>query len=139
MAKNTIRARVEFSYRGEHHTPSATLDLDSMMAGAGKIGGMHRVLAQLNGIDTYSYLYEVMEGYEIQFDEATGVAAECLRDGEFNIVRFEARWREELALSRLREIAERHLEVTDLDQRPALKEALLEAFRAGMTWRKTGE
>ena len=133
--KSTIRARVEFSYRGETHTPSATLDLDSVMERGGQIGGLHRTLAQLNGIDTYSYLYEVMEGYDIQFDEATGLAAECLTDGGFDGRLFEERWHEEQALSGLRVIAERHMGVNDLDGEPALKAALLEAFRQGAAQR----
>lgn len=129
---NTIRARVEFSYRGENHAPAATLDLDSMMAGTGQLGTLHRVLAQLNGIDTYSYLYEVMEGYEIEFDEATGFAVECFRDGAFDVAGFEARWHEEQSLVGLREIAERHLGVSDLDAQASLKGALLEAFQHGV-------
>ncbi|GAB6042814.1 hypothetical protein [Endothiovibrio diazotrophicus] len=128
---NTIRVRVEFSYRGEHYAPAAVIDLDGAMGGAGGIGDLHPMLARLNGIDTYSYLYEVMESHELLFDRPTGLAVASFHDGVFDLRDFERRWRDARRLSLLGPVARRHLGVDDLGEQPALREALLEAFRLG--------
>lgn len=129
--KNTISVRVEFSYQGETHTPSATIDLDSMMEKGGDLADLHAFLAVQHGIDTYSYLYEVMEAHEPLFDEATGLARQCLKEGQFDMARFRELWRNEHELQLLADIAARHLDIDDLDNNPALKNALLEAYEAG--------
>ena len=49
----------------------------------------HQLLARAAGIDPYSYLYEVLESHEIEFSDATGVAARSCRDGRFDWTRFE--------------------------------------------------
>lgn len=128
---NRIDARVVFSFKGETYTPSATINLDAMMEEAGHLRDFHSLLAKENNIDTYSYLYEVMDAHAIQFDNATGLAKSCLIDGQFDIKEFEHLWREEKELEILRAIARRHLEVDDLEQHPELKTALREAYNAG--------
>ena len=129
--KSTIRARVEFSFKGETHSPSAVIDLDGVMRGPGVVGNLHPTLARLNGIDSYSYLYEVLEVHEVEFDQPTGLAVDSFHDGVFDIHDFERRWRDAQRLERLAPVARRHLGIDDLDAHPALLEALLEAYRLG--------
>jgi len=126
-----IDVGIEFSFKGETHTLSATIDLDAAMANNGTLPDLHPLLARLNNIDTYSYLYEVMESHEIGFSNATGLAAEYLRDGVFDGDTFVRRWQEERQLAQLRPIARQHLNIDNLDHHPALQQALLEAYAAG--------
>ncbi len=128
---NRIDARMEFSFRGETLAPAGRFDLDALMQAEGDLPDFHRLLAKANAIDTYSYLYEAMEVCEIHFANATGLAARCVDQGRFDSARFRTLWREEQEWSGLRDIAERHLQISDLDASPALKAALLEAYELG--------
>jgi len=129
--KSSIDARVTFSFKGEVYSPSSTLDLDACLERYGTLPSIHTLLANANGIDTYSYLYEVMEQAEIHFDNARGIAAECLKNGFFDVERFELKWRESRVLAPLQAIAEREMGVADLEQRAELKRALLQAYALG--------
>ncbi|GAB4293238.1 MAG: hypothetical protein Kow0096_08730 [Thiohalomonadaceae bacterium] len=131
--KNTIDAHLDFSFQGEHYALSTTLNLDALPLDEDTLPDFHRLLAQANGIDTYSYLYEVMESCDLEFSNATGVAARCLHDGVFDVACFQAHRRAALESTILAPIARRHLNVTNLDSEPALKQALLEAYHAGRT------
>lgn len=129
--KNSIDARVTFSFKGEEYSPSATIDLDDCLQQLGSLPPLHSVLAKANGIDTYSYLYEVMEMSEIYFENPQGIAVGCVTDGRFDQKAFELKWRESLVLTSLQSIAERELGVQDLEQQPDLKRALLQAYTLG--------
>jgi len=83
------------------------------------------------GIDSYSYLHEVLEAHEIEFSDATGVAARSCRDGRFDWIQFEQDRREEQDWQRVRAIAGKTMAARDLDADPELKAALLAAYRAG--------
>lgn len=128
---NRIDALVEFSFKGETYTPSATIDLDAAMDADGRLPDLHRAIALANGIDTYSYLYEVMESHDIAFANAVGTAAEFLVDGHFDSAAFEQRWQTEQKLAVLRPIAKRHLAIDTLEQHSDVMAALLDAYDAG--------
>ncbi|PWB57835.1 MAG: hypothetical protein C3F18_03560 [Nitrosomonadales bacterium] len=129
--KNSIDAHVEFSFKGETYAPSATIDLDDLLEHHGSLPQIHALLAEKHGIDTYSYLYEVMQETEIIFSNAEGLAAEFLINGEFDMETFAARWQENRILGQLQAIALRELGVDHLDRHPALKNALFQAYRLG--------
>lgn len=131
MTPNTLRARLNFSFKGEPHELDTTLDLDRCSAEPGEAPNFHLLLAKAGGIDPYSYLYEVLESHEIEFSEATGVATLCCRDGQFDWLEFERLRQDEQDMEVVRGIAERTLGVGDLDERADLKAALLAAYRAG--------
>jgi hypothetical protein len=137
MTSNTLRARLDFSFKGEPYELDTTIDLDRCTAEPGELPNFHRLLAKAVGIDTYSYLYEVLESHEIEFSEATGPAAQCCRDGQFDWLEFERLRQEALDMQVIRAIAERTLGVGDLDQRADLKDALLAAYRVGKGERVT--
>ncbi len=128
---NSIVARIKFSFRGETYSPSAKIDLDELMTGSETYHRLHLLLARTNGIDTYSYLYEVMESYPIEFSNPTGLAADYLSGTEFEFSGFETRWHEKHDLSILDAIIDHHFKGDDCAQNPALKAALREAFQAG--------
>lgn len=129
--KNSIVASVAFDFKGERHTPSMVLDLDEMMARGGGLNNLHHSIAVANGIDAYSYEYEMMMADEIHFEQPEGMAVEFLNEGQFDIEGFKTKWREQQAIEVVRSIAERCVGVTDLDSKPKLKAALVEAYLAG--------
>jgi hypothetical protein len=131
MANNTVRARVAFSFKGETYELDSVIDLDRCLGEPGEAPDFHRLLAQAAGIDPYAYLYEVLESHEIEFSDATGVAARSCRDGRFDWKQFEEERSEEQDWQALGAIAERILGARDWDADPALKAALLAAYRAG--------
>jgi hypothetical protein len=72
-----------------------------------------------------------LESHEIEFSDATGVAARSCRDGRFDWTQFEQDLSEERDWQVVRAIAERVMAARDLDADPDLKAALLAAYRAG--------
>lgn len=131
MSNNTIRARLAFSFKGETYELDSVIDLDRQSGASGEAPDFHGLLARSAGIDPYSYLYEVLESHEIEFSDATGVAAQSCHDGQFDWNRFEQDLGAERDWQAVRAIAERIMGARDLDADPALKEALLAAYRAG--------
>ena len=131
MSNNTVRARLTLSFRGETYELDSVIDLDRYLGGSKEAPDFHRFLAKAAGIDPYSYLYEVLESHEIEFLDATGMAARSCRDGRFDWNLFEQDLSEERDWQRVRAIAEKIMTARDLDAAPDLKEALLAAYRAG--------
>src|SRR5512139_996690 len=131
MSNNTIRARLAFSFKGETYELDSVIDLDRQFGASGEAPDFHGLLARSAGIDPYSYLYEVLESHEIEFSDATGMAARSCRDGRFDWNLFERDLSEERDWQAVREIAERIMGARDLDADPFLKETLLATYRAG--------
>ena len=131
MSSNTVRARVAFSFRGETYELDSVIDLGECLGTPGEAPDFHQRLAQAAGIDPYSYLYEVLESHEIEFSDATGVAARSCRDGRLDWAQFEQDRCEEQDWQVVGAIAERMMAARDLDAAPDLKAALLAAYRAG--------
>ncbi len=129
MSSNTITARVAFSFQGASYELETSIDLDRCLDE--EAPNFHLLLARTSGIDPYSYLYEVLESYEIEFSQPTGVAVHSCDAGAFDWHRFQQDARETADLQVVGQIAERLLGVSDLDARADLKAALLAAYRAG--------
>ena len=129
--RNTIRARLTFSFRGEDIALETLIDLDQCQSDADGPPDFHPWLARAGNIDPYSYQYEVLDSEEIAFDQPTGLAAACCEDGRFDWPAF-ARLRQDAGdLDVVRAIAMRTLGVADLETDEPLKAALLAAYRAG--------
>ncbi len=129
--KNQIIATVIFYYKGERHAPSMVLDLDELMERDGGLNNLHHSIAMANNIDSYSYEYEMMMADDILFEQPEGMAVEFLNDGQFDMEGFKTKWRQQQVVEAVRPIAERCVGVTDLDGKPKLKAALIEAYLAG--------
>lgn len=130
MNPNTLRARVAFSFKGETHELDTVIDLDRF-SGSDEAPDFHRVLAQAAGIDPYSYLYEVLESHDVEFSDATGVAAAHCHDGQFDWAGFAREMADARDWQAARAVAERILGVRDWDGEAPLKAALLAVYRAG--------
>ncbi|MDP1899689.1 MAG: hypothetical protein Q8K96_04475 [Rubrivivax sp.] len=138
MNHNTVRARLSLSFKGETRELDSVIDLDRYLGESGEAPDFHRLLAQAAGIDPYSYLYESLESHEIEFSDATGVAARSCRDGGFDWAQFAQDGRADRDWQAVRAVAEPLLAAQDLDAEPQLKAALLAVYRAGQA-RVAGE
>lgn len=127
-----IRAHMQFDFRGRTHALSACIDLERWMHQGGSFDAVE-LLADANGIDRYSYEFEVMQQSEVHFDAPDGAGQEdvqaFLQAGSFDAVGF-ARW-----------WADRRLEATlaallpdglDAAQRPPVLAALQRAYLLGV-------
>jgi hypothetical protein len=139
MTPTTLHARLTFSFKGQTHELESTFDLDSCRTVDGGAPNFHQMLARQGGVDPYSYLYEVMESHDIVFSNATGSAALCCVDGQFDWAQFERQRQEDQDLHAVLQIAEHYLQVSDLDRQPTLLAALLAAYRAGRNAEKMAE
>lgn len=128
---NTLRACLAFSFKGEDYVLDATIDLDQYLAKSSERPNFHRLIARAGNIDTYSYLYEVLESYEVAFDQATGLAAACVDDGVFDWDGFVRHSSDQRDLQAVRSLAAQTLDLSEFDARPELRAALLAAYRAG--------
>lgn len=129
---NSIRASLEFSFKGETHSLEAVIDLDAFASGSGEMPDVHRLLAAAGGIDPISYLYEVLESHDIEFDTPTGLAQACCEDGVFDWHRFSQLQREERDLRVVGALAARMLSSEEFEAREDLRKVLLAAYRAGL-------
>jgi len=131
MTKNTITASVEFYFKGQRYTPSATIELDEALEQTGTLPDFYPLLAARNDIDIYSYHYEVMQMEPIRLTNAQGLVAGFLVDGQLDEAGFKQAWQKRQVIERLDAIARRNLGVEDIEQQPGLKQALLDAYHAG--------
>ena len=129
--KNSVVASVVFYFKGEKHAPSMVIDLDELMGRNGGLNNLHHSIALANNIDAYSYEYEMMMADDIHFETPTGMAIDFLNDGQFDMDGFKVIWREQQVVEAVRPIAERCVGITDLEGKPKLKAALIEAYLAG--------
>lgn len=134
-AGNRVRVSLECAFRGENLAYATVIDLDTCLSETAEAPDFHAAIARANGIDPYSYLYEVVESEEIHFSAATGLAASCCADGRFDWQSFvqiaSAATEEALAMPALQAIAAQEMGISDLVAHPELKAALLSAYRAG--------
>lgn len=131
MPNNSITARIEFSFQGKNYDYTCELDLDLLLCQHDARPSLHVILARQHGIDTYSYLYEVMLESEIEFSRPQGFATSYLVDGEFDLDALADNWQERKALTLLQPIASRELDISNIEQHPALRRALIAAYNLG--------
>lgn len=130
---NSFAAKIEFSFQGEDYTYASEIDLDRLLRLHDELPSLHVLLANSHGIDTYSYLYEVMQEADIEISDPQGFARHYLTGNDFDLCAFASDWQKNKALLLVQPIALRELEITDLDQHPALKRALIAAYNIGRT------
>lgn len=128
---NTLTAQINFSFQGEIHQPKLEINLDELIKAGQDFSRLHEQLAKANGIDNYSYLFEVMESCDIEFSDPSGLAVEFLNShGEFDLNGFRAaRMRAEIPS--LLDIAQKHMKINSLNEMQGLEAALLAAYQAG--------
>lgn len=136
---NFITVNITFSFKGETFTPSVKLDLDTMMKNyhdtvqGRELESLYPLLAASIDLDTYSYAYEILQASDALYSDASELAQKHLQDGDFNYQSFYSDWTHHKHLDIIASIAQTHLDIDDLQQQPALRDALLEALEAGKT------
>ena len=126
-----VTLTIRYSFRGETHAPSVTLDLDQAMRSDGKLPDFLLALAKANDIDPYSYDYEMLPFGEFSYSDAEGLAADCIDGDRFDSETFEQRWRERELLRAVEKIAREHLGIERLEPDSAEARALLAAVEYG--------
>jgi len=130
--KNIVTASIEFSFKGETFSPSITIELDEHLKANGSLlDNLYSIIATENNIGLYSYEYEMMQAEPIKFQHVEGFVVDYIKEGILDMNAFEITWHENNALSKLLNIAERHLHITDFKQHTELKQALLSAYQLG--------
>jgi len=129
--QNSIDVKTDFSFKGENYTCAATLDLDQLLHQHDDTPSIHALLAARHGIDTYSYLYEVMLEADLEFSNPVGLAARYMKDDQFDLAKLDLDWEINKADVSVQNIAASEMGINDLSQQPALKRALLAAYYAG--------
>lgn len=128
---HTVTASIHFSFKGQRHTPSLTLELDKYLESEGRLPNLYPLIARENNFDLYSYEYEMMQAEPIIFSEARGLIADYIINGQLDLAAFEMAWQENQTIEKLQQIAEHQMGINDFSQHPKLKSALLEAYNAG--------
>ncbi len=128
---NRMTVSLPFSFKGALFRPSSTIDLDELMEKFGSLPCLYTYIADENGIDIYSYEHDVMMMAGIEFEDVEGFAADFIEKGHFDSEGFESEWKKRRQYERLQKIAERQMDITDLEAHPDLKAALLDAYREG--------
>jgi len=126
-----VTLTIRYSFRGETHAPSVTLDLDQAMRNDGKLPDFLLALAKANDIDPYSYDYEMLPFGEFSYSDAEGLAADCIDGDRFDREAFEQRWREREVFEAVAKIAREHLGIERLEPDSAEARALLAAVEYG--------
>lgn len=129
--KNSIVVTIPFDFKGEHHTPSITIDLDNFIASKKELSEIYATVAVSNNIGPYSYEYEVLMSSEMRFSTPTGIAGDYLNGTEFDLDAFSNDYQDHKRFQTLQAIAQENLQIEDLEQHPNLKQALLDACKFG--------
>lgn len=129
--KNIVTASIHFSFKGERHTPSLTIELDPHLLATGEFPNLYPLIARANNFDMYSYEYEMMQAEPIQFSNAEGIIKDFITDGILDVDAFTLSWQENRVLNELLSVAEEHLNIKDFSQHDELKQALMAAYLLG--------
>jgi len=131
----SVTASLSFDFRGQHFTPSIHIDLHAMMVKQQSITHLYDLLGASIGLDAYRHEYDVMVMEEIIFSQADGLALDFVYDGKLNFDAFAEAWQTQRVLNAVQPIARKYLAITDLEQHPDIRNALIESYRSGQATR----
>jgi len=126
-----ITASITFYFKGEKFHFSSDIDLNTwIQEQRDDLVMIYDKLATENGLDAYRHEYDVMVMEPLEFSQPKGLAIDFFDGENFDFDGFQAAWYNQATLSTLQNIAQKHLDITSLDEHPKLKAALLEAYHA---------
>ncbi|HCS13082.1 MAG: hypothetical protein COS82_02050 [Zetaproteobacteria bacterium CG06_land_8_20_14_3_00_59_53] len=123
-------ANVEFCFKGEFIDACAAIDLDLCLRHGEPMHYIYHELGAQNGIGTHTYEFDVMVMEPVEFSHPTGLACRFLADGHLDFDALHQAWEAEKIDDILKPIALRHLGIARLEEHPAIKAALVEAYLA---------
>ncbi|MDX8397617.1 MAG: hypothetical protein R8K49_04785 [Mariprofundaceae bacterium] len=131
MHKNQLTAAIEFYYQGKCFNFSTVLDVDVWLhTHQADMEALYDLIAGANGLDRYRHEYDVMVLEPISFSEASGMVVDYVNSGEFDVAGFQAAVKQKKAIDTLQEIAQKHLDIDNIEAHPKLTAALLEAYHS---------
>ncbi|BAO45458.1 hypothetical protein [Thiolapillus brandeum] len=122
---NSVRVSATFSFRGQLLEPEMHLDLDQALEQGMKPESLYALLGRRNGIDPYSYEYEMLEAEPLVFDQPEGIAGNFVNNGQLDWEGLEKAWKEANLIENLSRIARTYMDIRELDDVPGLRETLL--------------
>ncbi len=132
---NTIQASVtaslSFDFRGQRFTPSIRVNLHAMMVKQQSVDHLYDLLGASIGLDAYRHEYDVMVMEDITFSDADGLALDFVHAGQLDFEAFSKAWHAQQTLCAVQPIARKYLNITDLDQHPDIRDALIDSYRSG--------
>ncbi len=129
--KNSVRASMDFYFKGKQFSPSVVIDIDDYFKGHHNLEFIYRALAASLGMDEYRHEYDVMMLEDIVYSEPQGLVAGFVHDGQMDWQGLEKAWHDAMDIKVLTPIANKFFNVENLDDDPKLAAALLAAYRAG--------
>ena len=129
--KNTVTASIHFSFKGENHSPSITVELDRYIETTGTLPDLYQLIARENDFDLYSYEYEMMQAQDIVFSNPQGLVTDFINNGVLDFTAFKSVFKQQKVLHQLQDIAKEQMQIENLEQQPDLKEALIQAYSLG--------
>ncbi len=126
-----VTVHAEFDYRGKTHQVSAVIALDVLLQSGEYDFNVLGVLAAANGIDPYSYEFEVMQQAELRYDDAQGLAAKFVQAGQFDVLGYAAARHRQGCEAQLLRLAQPALGLCGEPQRETVLAALRQAFVLG--------
>lgn len=136
--QHSIEVSVKFSYQGKDYAPSLQVNLEQLLEKSSQLPSFYLLIAQANNIDTYSYLYEVMEQSHIIFTKPQGLASDFTHDNQFNSEDFCCAFAQLKLENKLQHIVNTEMAGLkygvdlDLTENKPLKNALLKAYQLGI-------
>ncbi|MDQ6993253.1 MAG: hypothetical protein Q9M31_07225 [Mariprofundus sp.] len=129
---NRVEAQVDFYFKGVRFTPSAIVNLDECMRYENPILYIFKILASENGIGSYSHEFDVMlmEEEEVNFNYPTGLAIDYVHNNRLDMDGFRRAWLKQCTMRVLQPIAKTYLGITELNDHPQLKAALIAAYES---------
>ena len=129
--KTSVKASLQFYFKGEAFAPSVTIDLDAFFASGKATESCYADLARSIGLDNYRHEYDVMCCEEIVYADATGIAVNYVHDGAMDWQGLEQAWRKQGDVRAVGNIANKYFNVENMEAHPKLAAALLSAYREG--------
>ena len=102
------------------------------MQGDQTLDNVYQLVANENKVDNFSYEYEVLESSPMQFSDPTGIAGDFLQGNHFDLEGFKKKTAQGDVEKTLQNIAKDFLNIDDLESNQDIKQALLQAYQAGV-------
>ena len=129
----SINISTAFSFKGQYFEPSITLELEKLLETGQREAGLYPLLAQANGIDLYSYEYEMLLAEPLAYSADQGLAHDFIQAGRLDWDGLERAWKDRLLREQLTQIARQHMKIQDLSDIEGLEATLFQAFRLGQS------
>ena len=128
-----LNAQIDTSFRGEDLHLKGELDLDKLHYDPEEPIKVYHHIATQNGIDSMSYLYEVLEMEPIHYTSADPLIQSFISDDglQFDWLGYEAAKKRQRAEKATEALLNRYFDTEQQASNPKLKEALREAYLLG--------